>query len=163
MGNAEAALLAIGKRGEIEPEDPQWYERNTGNTLKDVQGRVTHPVIKRCLVLIRIHSPDDFAQRTQHYRYVEPETPIVYIPEVVFDPFLHFFQGLGLTTTSVHLRPPSDAGLHVMAEGILFNLLEEKVVMRSRMRPRTDNGHFATQNIDKLRNLVDAGLTDQCT
>jgi predicted phage-related endonuclease len=65
MGNDEAALLRLWreKRGEAEPEDlsgnlivqlgvvtehlnRQWFERNTGQTIKDVQRRVEHPVIR---------------------------------------------------------------------------------------------------------------------
>jgi predicted phage-related endonuclease len=65
MGNDEGALLRLWreKRGEAEPEDlsghlivqlgvvtehlnRHWYERNTGHTIKDVQRRVKHPVIK---------------------------------------------------------------------------------------------------------------------
>jgi predicted phage-related endonuclease len=65
MGDDEDALLRLWreKRGEAEPEDlsgnlivqlgvateklnRQWYERNTGNALRDVQRRVIHPVIK---------------------------------------------------------------------------------------------------------------------
>jgi putative phage-type endonuclease len=65
MGQDEKALLRLWqeKRGEIEPEDlstnlivqlglvtedlnRQWYERNTGNAIKDVQCRVKHPVIR---------------------------------------------------------------------------------------------------------------------
>jgi predicted phage-related endonuclease len=65
MDADEDALLRLWreKRGEIEPEDlsgnlivqlgvvtellnRRWYERSTGHTLKDVQRRVTHPVIK---------------------------------------------------------------------------------------------------------------------
>jgi predicted phage-related endonuclease len=65
MGQDEKALLRLWqeKRSEIEPEDlstnlivqlglvtedlnRQWYERNTGNTIKDVQCRVKHPVIR---------------------------------------------------------------------------------------------------------------------
>jgi predicted phage-related endonuclease len=63
MGGDEAALLRLWreKRGEIEPEDLSgnlivqlgvvtehlnriWYERNTGQAVKDVQRRVRHPV-----------------------------------------------------------------------------------------------------------------------
>jgi predicted phage-related endonuclease len=63
MGEDEAALLRLWreKRGEIEPEDfsgnlivqlgrvtedlnRQWFERNTGQLIKDVQRRVRHPV-----------------------------------------------------------------------------------------------------------------------
>src|SRR6266487_2353140 len=65
LGNDEAALLRLWKekRGEIEPEDlsgnlivqlgvvteplnRHWFERNTGKTLKDVQRRIRHPVIR---------------------------------------------------------------------------------------------------------------------
>src|SRR5262245_10174623 len=65
MGGDEAALLRLWreKRGEVEPEDlsdnlivqlgvatealnRHWYERNTGQAIKDVQRRVRHPVIR---------------------------------------------------------------------------------------------------------------------
>jgi hypothetical protein len=64
MGDDENALLRLWreKRGEVAPEDlsgnlivqlgvvtehlnRHWYERNTGHALKDIQRRVTHPVI----------------------------------------------------------------------------------------------------------------------
>src|SRR5450756_1415141 len=63
MGDDETALLRLWreKRGEAEPEDLSgnlivqlgrvtedlnrlWYERNTGQAVKDVQCRVLHPV-----------------------------------------------------------------------------------------------------------------------
>ena len=65
MGNDKAALTHLWqeKRGEVEPYDlsgslivqlgvaterlnRQWYERNTGQAIKDVQRRVNHPVVK---------------------------------------------------------------------------------------------------------------------
>jgi predicted phage-related endonuclease len=65
MGNDEAPLVRLWreKRGEIEPEDlsdnlvvqlgtvtedlnRRWYERNTGQSIKHVQKRIQHPVIK---------------------------------------------------------------------------------------------------------------------
>ena len=65
MGSDEGALLRLWreKRAEAEPEDlsanlivqlgvvtehlnRNWYERNTGRAIKDVQRRVKHPVIK---------------------------------------------------------------------------------------------------------------------
>jgi putative phage-type endonuclease len=65
MGNDEGALLRLWreKRGEAEPEDlsgnlivqlgvvteplnRKWFERNTGQAIRDVQRRVKHPVIK---------------------------------------------------------------------------------------------------------------------
>ena len=63
MGSDESALIRLWreKRGEVEPEDlsdnlivqlgtvtedlnRRWYERNTGQVIKDVQRRVQHPV-----------------------------------------------------------------------------------------------------------------------
>jgi hypothetical protein len=65
MGPDEGALVRLWreKRGEAEPEDlsgnlivqlgvvtehlnRQWFERNTGQAIKDVQRRVIHPVVK---------------------------------------------------------------------------------------------------------------------
>ena len=65
MGNDETALVRLWreKRGEVEPEDlsgnlivqlgvvtetlnRHWYERNSGQVLKDVQRRVHHPVVR---------------------------------------------------------------------------------------------------------------------
>src|SRR6516164_8029468 len=65
MGQDEKALIRLWKekRGEIGPEDLSanlivqlglateglnraWYERNTGNAIKDVQRWVKHPVIR---------------------------------------------------------------------------------------------------------------------
>jgi len=65
MGDDEAALIRLWreKRGEVEPKDlsdilivqlgsvtedlnRHWYERNTGQTIKDIQLHVKHPVIK---------------------------------------------------------------------------------------------------------------------
>ena len=65
MGKDEGALLRLWreKRGEADPEDlsanlivrlgtateelnREWYERNTGEVIKDVQRRVRHPVVR---------------------------------------------------------------------------------------------------------------------
>src|ERR1700694_2538913 len=65
MGNDENALVRLWreKRGEVEPEDLSgnlivqlgtvtealnrlWYERSTGQVIRDVQKRVQHPVIR---------------------------------------------------------------------------------------------------------------------
>jgi predicted phage-related endonuclease len=65
MGTEETALLRLWKekRGEAEPEDlsgnlivqlgsvteelnRHWYERNTGQSIKDIQRRVRHPVVR---------------------------------------------------------------------------------------------------------------------
>jgi len=63
MGNDESDLVRLWreKRGEVEPEDlsdvlivqlgtvtedlnRRWYERNSGQAIKDVQRRIQHPI-----------------------------------------------------------------------------------------------------------------------
>ena len=65
LGHDEVALIRLWreKRGEIEPEDlsgnlivqlgivteplnRQWFERNTGRAITDVQKRIQHPVVR---------------------------------------------------------------------------------------------------------------------
>src|SRR6266516_4806019 len=65
LGDDEAALVRLWreKRGEVEPEDlsgnllvqlgviteplnRHWFERQTGHSIKDVQRRIRHPVIR---------------------------------------------------------------------------------------------------------------------
>src|SRR5438270_1872034 len=65
MGQDEAALLRLWreKRSELEPRDlsgnlivqlgvvteplnRHWFERNTGQSLKDIQRRIRHPVVR---------------------------------------------------------------------------------------------------------------------
>src|SRR5476651_211468 len=65
MGGDEAMLVRLWreKRGEVEPEDlsgnlivqlgtvtedlnRRWYERNSGQVIKDIQKRVRHPVVR---------------------------------------------------------------------------------------------------------------------
>ena len=73
MGSDETALHRLWqeKRGEIEPEDlsgnlivqlgtvtedlnRQWYERNTGQVVTDVQRRVRHPVVRYLAATLRV-------------------------------------------------------------------------------------------------------------
>src|ERR1700750_1114384 len=72
MGQDEKTLIRLWqeKRGDVGPEDlsgelivqlglatedlnRQWYERNTGRAITDVQSRVVHPVIRLMAATLR--------------------------------------------------------------------------------------------------------------
>lgn len=55
--------------------------------------------------------------------------------------------------------PPRDSGLDVIAKGVFRQNFRIFVIVGQFMRPRTDKGHVAEQNVEQLRQLVDAGLT----
>ena len=42
--------------------------------------------------------------------HIEPEGPVLDVPEIVFDTFLHFLRCVGFTAPAVDLGPAGDAG-----------------------------------------------------
>ena len=78
------------------------------------------------------------------------ETPIIYVPDVESE-FVIPTQGI----PPVDLRPTGDARLDALAMGVTGDLVAEFVVMRDRMRTRTDQAHLAGDNVEKLRQFID--------
>src|SRR6266566_1295113 len=83
MGSDEAALLRLWreKRGEAEPEDlsdnllvqlglvteplnRQWFERNSGHIITQVQRRVEHPVIRWLAATLDVSRPAPFSRQS---------------------------------------------------------------------------------------------------
>ncbi len=60
-----------------------------------------------------------------------------------------------LASKAVHLRPPGDAGLHVMTARIARDQRLEHIVVSRRMWTWTDQRHLSAEHIHELRKLVD--------
>src|SRR5204863_8203610 len=87
---------------------------------------------------------------------IQPNAPVVDVPEVVFDALLHLREFARFAPATVDLCPPGQARLDVMAKGIIRDELFVFTVVRRGMRARTNKVHFARDHVDKLRQLVDA-------
>ena len=92
---------------------------------------------------------------------VEPEGPVLQIPDVALDAFLHLPELLGLTTTACHLGPSGDAGTTEMAHHILIDEGTVLLGVQQHMRTRSYNAHVALQHIEELWELVDIGLAHE--
>ena len=90
---------------------------------------------------------------------VQPDAPVLDIPDVTPDAPLHLPELLRLTPEASHLRPTSHARLHEVAHHILINQLRVLLRMRQHVRSGPHDTHPALQHIKELRQLVDIRLT----
>ena len=79
-------------------------------------------------VLASRHLPD----RPQQNEKIQAEAPVGDVPAVILDTALDRLQGRCRAPVVVHLRPAGDAGLHVVAVGVILDLLDEFVVVADR-------------------------------
>ena len=93
--------------------------------------------------------------------HIEPEAPVLHVPDVVVDAAFHLPQLLGLATESCHLSPARDAGLHKMTHHILVYQLTVYLRMVEHMGPRAHDAHVALEHVEKLGQLVDIGLAHE--
>src|ERR1700759_5811786 len=79
--------------------------------------------------------------------------------KIVFDTLPYLLDGLGFSSPSVDLRPAGDARFHAMAGGVVSHrVLIEHVagLCGGRVGPRPDDRHVAAQDVEELRELVEA-------
>ena len=92
---------------------------------------------------------------------VEPDGPVLYIPDVSSHALLHLPQLLGLTTITRHLRPACNARLDEMAHHILLDKMRILFGVGQHVRPRAYHAHIALQHVPELGELVEIGLSHQ--
>src|SRR5437763_14756984 len=96
--------------------------------------------------------------RLQDNPQVEQRAPIVDVPKIVLDAALHLFDLTSLTSVTVDLRPPRQARFDMMPKSIIGYHCFIFGVMRRGVRARTDEGHITPDDVEQLRQLVDAGF-----
>ena len=73
--------------------------------------------------------------------------------------FFNLLDGPGFASPSVDLGPSCDPGLHPVTESILGDNVAEQLVVRlgvGRVWARSDEGHVALEDVEQLRQLVEA-------
>src|SRR5262249_31401422 len=107
-----------------------------------------HRVLDRMLA-----APAELAERAPEDLQVEPEGPVVEVPEVQVDSLRPADR-----LAPVHLRPAGDARLDRQAAavvvGVAGDLLDE-------IRARPDEAHLAAQHVPELRQLIEAGAAEE--
>ena len=92
---------------------------------------------------------------------VEPESPVLEIPDVAPDALFHLPEFLGLTTEACDLRPTRDARTAEMAHHVLVDELAIHLRVEHHVRTGADNAHVALQHIEELRELIDIRLAHE--
>lgn len=85
---------------------------------------------------------------------IKPERPVLYIPDITADTFLHLPELLGLTTEPGNLSPTCDTRLGEVANHILIYQASIHLCMMQHVRARTHNTHVSLKNIEELRKLI---------
>ena len=91
-----------------------------------------------------------------HDGEIEPNAPIVDIPNVELDPSLHLVERIGLAARAVNLRPARNPGLNVVTERVFLDDGSEVAFMRRGVRPRPHQRHVAKEHIEQLGQFVNA-------
>src|SRR5262252_9923803 len=87
----------------------------------------------RCLVGMLVEEPAE--QRQPHDLEIDTHRPVLDVVEVVFDALLD----RRVSAPAVHLRPTGNAGLHLVAQHVLRNLVLELRDEQRPLRTRADD------------------------
>src|SRR5437899_7454514 len=102
--------------------------------------------------LVRVAVSQPVPQRHPENLDVERERPVLDVVEVVLDPL----RDAGVSAPAVDLRPPGHARAHPVAQHVLRKLLLELPHELRPFGPRPDERHLPLDDVDELRELVQA-------
>ena len=108
-------------------------------------------------------SLEDGLDRHPNDAQVEPEAPVLDIPDVALHTTLHLPQLTGLTAEARHLCPAGDTGLDEVAHHILVYQFVVLFRMGQHVRPWSHDAHVADQHVPELWQFVDVGLANEIT
>ena len=98
-----------------------------------------------------------FERRARENFQIQPEAFALDILEVEIDARLHVAKPGRAAARAIDLRPAGDAGLDQMAQAIIRDPRRIIFVMGDGVRARPHQRHVAGQDIQKLRQLIQAG------
>src|ERR1700733_3002803 len=110
---------------------------------------------------VRVARSHHFQDRPDQNHEIKSQAPVVDVPKVKIKTVFHKRDLSGSATRAVDLRPTGYSRLDVMPECIFRQQLTIVAVVSDGMRTGADKGHVADQDIEKLRQLIDAGGADQ--
>jgi hypothetical protein len=109
-------------------------------------------LLKRILI-----APDHIVNGQKNNTDIQPETPVLHVPDIMLDPFFHLVKIFRLPPESIHLRPAGDARLYKLSDHEFIQQTGIVIRMFQHMWPRTDDTHISPQHVEELGKLVQAG------
>ena len=108
---------------------------------------------------ISVHKTEDWRERKDFE--IKPNRPVVDVVNVHLNPAAHFLGGIRFTSQTANLSQAGHARFNLVAVAITSDARSIVFIVNERMRPRPDEGHFAAQYVDELRQFIDASFTQQ--
>lgn len=93
--------------------------------------------------------------------YVEPETPVLDVPDVAADALFHLPEFLGFSTIARYLSPSCYARLGEVPYHIFTYQFRVDVSVVEHVRPRTYNTHITFKYIEELWKLINVCLAHE--
>ena len=122
-----------------------------------------HSTLPTCISsLVSISTAHELEQGEGEYLQVEPEAPILDVPEGHNRPAAPSVEPGSLPAKAIDLSPTGKAWLYVLPKCVLCDHLAITVVVRNSMRSRPDQRHVPTQHVEQLWQLVDTGGVARC-
>src|SRR5262245_60031723 len=125
---------------------PRYFSSYTGGATVQASS-----LFFKDLVRVAVHQPAENGHPQD--ADIQPRGPVRDVVKVVLKPLSQ----RSVAPPAVDLRPPGNPGFHAMAGHVVRDRLPELMDEHWPLRPRTDQAHVATQDVDQLRQLVEAG------
>lgn len=93
--------------------------------------------------------------------HVQPDTPVLHIPDIVFDPLDQEVVILDFTPVSMHLGPAGETGFYEMPDHILLVNVGEIRRVFEHMGSGSYHGHIAHKHIKKLGQFIQVALPEE--
>ena len=106
-------------------------------------------------------SPDCIGYRLKDDIYVQHESPMFNIPDIIPDAVLHICQLLGFPTESRHLAPACNAWFYVVPHHVFIDQTGVFFRMLQHVRTWTYHAHVAPQHIKELGRFIQIALTQE--
>lgn len=99
--------------------------------------------------------------RQQDNPRIEPETPVLEVPDIIFNTVIDILKHFDFAPVTMDLCPAGNSGLQEVADHIMLKKLRIVVGMFHHVRTRAYHAHIAQENVDKLGHLVEAGFAQK--
>ena len=106
---------------------------------------------------ICVFRPEAAERGSKQDLQIETQRPMLDVIEIVVNAIMD----RRVSSEPVNLRPARDARLHHVAEVVTRNLLLEFFDEDRALRPWSNQTHVTSQHIDKLRKLIERGLSQE--
>ena len=107
-----------------------------------------------CLSECVLFPVDDIINGQEDDTDIEPEAPVLHIPDIVFDPPSQLFLVLDLPPVSMDLRPARNTGLHEMPDHVLVHDTGELHRLIEHVRAWPHYRHIPFQDIHQLWKFI---------